>query len=140
MKKRNTLLVILLFLLLTLVFNTFQRREVINLILSLLSFTTLLMYLRIRDDIKLVISKSIIFTKYGKKRIKDHYVIFLEISNLMTYSQFYDINLSDQIMKQVYNQLVKKIGRNHVFLYSTDQIVIIMEFKNTAVINQLLRY
>ena len=58
----------------------------------------------------------------------------------MTYSQFYDINLSDQIVKQVYNQLAKKIGRNHVFLYSTNQIVIIMEFKNTVVINQLLRH
>lgn len=58
----------------------------------------------------------------------------------MTYSQFYDINLSDHIMKQVYSQLVKKFGRNHVFLYSTEQIVLILEFKNTAVINQLLRY
>ncbi len=140
MKKRNTLLVILLFLLITLVFNTFQRREVVNLILSMLSFVTLLLYLKIKDDVKLVISKSIIFTKYGKKKIKDHYVVFLEISNLMTYSQFYDINLSDQIMKQVYNQLTKKLGRNHVFLYRTDQIVVILEFKNTAVINQLLRY
>jgi len=140
MKKRDALLIVLLFLLLTLVFNTFQRKEVINLILSLVSFTTLLLYLRIKDEIKLVISKSIIFTKYGKKKINDHYVIFLEISNLMTYSQFYDINLSDHIMKQIHNQLVKKVGRNHVFLYSTNQIVIILEFKNTAVINQLLRY
>ena len=140
MKKRNALLVLLLFLLLTLVFNTFQRREIINLILSLISFITLLLYLRIKDDIKLVISKSIIFTKYGKKKIKNHFAIFLEISNLMTYSQFYDINLSDQIMKQVFTQLVKKVGRNHVFLYRTDQIVIILEFRNTAVINQLLRY
>jgi len=140
MKVRNTLLVILLFLLLTLVFNTFQRKAVIDLILSLLSFTTLLLYLKIKNDIKLVISKSIIFTKYGKKRIKDHFVIFLEISNLTTYSQFYDINLSNQIMKQVYSKLANKVGRNHVFLYSTEQIIIILEFKNTAVINQLLRY
>lgn len=139
-KKRNALLIILLFLLLTLVFNTFQRKEIVNLILSLISFITLLFYLRIEDDIKLVISKGIIFTKYGKKKINDHFVIFLEISNLTTYSQFYDINLSDQIMKQVYSKLVKKVGKNHVFLYSTDQIVIILKFKNTAVINQLLRY
>ena len=140
MNKRNALLVILLFLLLTLVFNTFQSNEVFDIVLSVLSFVILLLYLRSKDDIKLVISKSIIFTKYGKKKIKDHFVIFLEISNLMTYSQFYDINLSDQIMKQVYNQLVKKVGRNHVFLYRTDQIVVILEFRNTAVINQLLRY
>ena len=140
MKKRNALLVLLLFLLITLVFNTFQRKEIVDLILSILSFATLLLYLRTKDDVKLVISKSIIFTKYGKKKIKDHYVVFLEIANLMTYSQFYDINISDQIMKQVYNQLVKKIGKKHVFLYRTDQIVIILEFKNTAVINQLLRY
>ena len=140
MNKRNALLVILLFLLLTLVFNTFQSNEVFDIVLSVLSFVILLLYLRSKDDIKLVISKSIIFTKYGKKKIKDHFVIFLEISNLMTYSQFYDINLSDQIMKQVYNQLVKKVGRNHVFLYRTDQMVVILEFRNTAVINQLLRY
>ncbi len=140
MKKRNALLGILLFLLLTLVFNTFQRKEIINIILSMMSFVTLLFYLRTKDEIKLVISKRIIFTKYGKKKIKDHYAIFLEISNLMTYSQFYDINLSDQILKQVYNQLVKKMGRNHVFLYRTDQIVVILQFKNTAIINQLLRY
>ncbi len=140
MKKRDTILLILLFLLLTLVFNTFQRKEVIDIVLSGLSFLTLVSYLKFKSEIKLVISKSIIFNKYGKKTIKDHYVIFLEIANLTTYSQFYDINLSDQIMKQIVKQLKSRVGRKHVFLYSTNQIVIILKFKNTAVINQLLRY
>jgi len=100
----------------------------------------LVLYLNTKDEVKLVISKNLIFRKFKKKIVKNHYVIFLEISNLITYSQFYDVKLGDQILKKVYDQLVKKIGKSNVFLYGTNQIVIILEFKNTIVINQLLRY
>lgn len=57
-----------------------------------------------------------------------------------TYSQFYDIGISDQLLKSVYKLLKKEIPSNQLFLYRTDQIVIIQEFKNTHIINNNLRY
>jgi predicted signal transduction protein with EAL and GGDEF domain len=66
--------------------------------------------------------------------------MFVELSNLNTYSQFYDIEISDEILKHVFKGLKKHIARKDMFLYRTDQIVIIQEFKNTHVINNNLRY
>ena len=140
MKKRNILLFILFILLSTLIFNTFQKDEIINIIISVLCLIILLLYLNTKDDVKLVISKNLILRKFKQKIIKNHYVIFLEIANLITYSQFYDVKLGDQILKKVYAKLVKKIGKSNVFLYGTEQIIIILEFKNTVVLNQQLRY
>ena len=65
-------------------------------------------------------------------------MIFLEVSNLTTYSQFYDIRVGDHIIKKIYQDLRRHLGRK-VYLYRTDQIVIIREFENRAVINHTLR-
>lgn len=94
--------------------------------------------LRIREDVKLVITKNQINRKYKNKDINNYFVVLLQITNLSTYSQFYDIKISDYIMEKTYTLLRKKLHKN-VFLYSADQILIINEFENKTVINQLLR-
>lgn len=100
----------------------------------------ILLYWRTTSEVKLVIEKNRISNRSNLKNLRDSYVVFLEVSNLATYSQFYDIELSDKIFDQIYREAVKKIGRNNVFLYRTDQLVFILDFQSTTVINQLLRY
>lgn len=129
-----------MFLLLSLVFRTFQSNEVFTIVISVLSIVILLLYLRTTSEVKLVIEKNRITNRTNSKKLIDSYVVFLEISNLATYSQFYDIKLSDKIFDQIYQEVVKKIGRKNVFLYRTDQLVFILDFKNKMVINQILRY
>lgn len=140
MKKRNTLLGILLFLLLSLIFNNFQANEMINIVISVLSIVVLLLYLRTTSEVKLVIEKNRILRRLRKNNLKNSFVVFLEISNLATYSQFYDIDLSDKILNQIYHEAKKRLGKNSVYLYRTDQLVFILEFKNQIVINQVLRH
>lgn len=107
-------------------------------ILSAFGIGLIIYQLRVNEDVKLVITKNKINRKYKNKDVNNYFVVFLQITNLSTYSQFYDINLSDYIMETTYNLLKKKL-HNNVFLYSADQIVIINEFENKTVINQLLR-
>jgi EAL domain-containing protein (putative c-di-GMP-specific phosphodiesterase class I) len=82
--------------------------------------------------------KNHINRKFKKIDINNYFVVLLEIANLSTYSQFYDIHLSDYIVNETFQQLKKKLG-NNVFLYSANQILVVLEFDNKAVINQLLR-
>lgn len=93
-----------------------------------------------QQGLKLVIHKRKLHSKKLTSRLSDYYVMFVELSNLNTYSQFYDISVSDTILKTVYMKLKKHIPANKMFLYRTDQIVIIQEFKNTHIINDNLRY
>ena len=94
--------------------------------------------MRVNEDVKLVITKNHINRKFKKIEINNYFVVLLQITNLSTYSQFYDIHLGDYIVNETLKQLKKKLGSN-VFLYSADQILIMTEFDNKAVINQLLR-
>ena len=93
---------------------------------------------RVNEDVRLVITKNKINRKFMKKNVRNYFVIFVEITNLSTYSQFYNYKLSDYIIEQIYNLLKKRLS--YVFLYSIDQIVIIEEFDNKTVINGKLRY
>jgi len=140
MNNKNRMLIILFVLILALIFNNFKRYGIMDIILSILCLIVLILYLTTKEEVRIIISKNLIFRKFKKKPLQNHYVVFLEIVNLITYSQFYDIKLGDQILKKVFDQLVKKIGKNYVFLYGTNQIVIILEFKSEFVINQKLRY
>lgn len=106
--------------------------------LSAFGIGLIIYQLRVNEDVRLVISKNKINRKYKNKDVNNYFVVLLQITNLSTYSQFYDIHLSDYIMETTYNLLKKKL-HNNVFLYSADQIVIINEFENKTVINQLLR-
>ncbi len=139
MRRRNIFLGILIFLLLTLIFKTFQTSEIVTIVIGILSLIFLFLYLSTGSEVKLVIEKNRICRRTNIKKLKDNFVVFLEITNLATYSQFYDIGLSDKIFNQVYKEAVKKIGRKNVFLYRTDQLVFILDFKNKMVINQTLR-
>ncbi len=140
MKVRVLLLVVPLFLLTSIIFNIFDANGLTKLALTILSFSMVLLYLNIREKKELVISKNLIFEKFKRKNISGHYVIFLEMTNLLVYSQFYDIYLGDQMLKQVYKQLVKSYGKKQVHLYSTNQLVIILEFQNKDIVQHSLRH
>lgn len=139
MNRRNIFLVILIFLLLTLVYKTFQYNEVVIIVIGILIMIFLFIYLSTGSKVKLVIEKNRISRRTNSKNLRNHFVVFLEITNLATYSQFYDISLSDKIFDQIYHEAVKKIGKKNVFLYRTDQLVFILDFNNKTVINQTLR-
>lgn len=129
-----------MFLLLSLIYTTLQADEIIIIVISVLSTVVLLLYLRTTSEVKLVIEKNRITNRSSRNNLKNSFVVFLEISNLATYSQFYDINLSDKIFNQIYREAIKKVGKNCVFLYRTDQLVFILDFQNETVINQALRF
>ncbi len=93
--------------------------------------------LRVIEDVKIVVSKDSIYRKFSNKNLNNYFVVLIELTNLSTYSQFYDIKLSDLIIQELYNDLKKQLP--YVFFYSLNQLVIISEFKNKTVINQLLR-
>ena len=137
MNKKNIYFGIILLLALSL-FNSIYREDYITALLSALGIGLVLYQIRVNEDVKLVIMKHKIHRKFRKNNPNDYFVILLQITNLSTYSQFYDIHLSDYIMEQTYKILRKKIHKN-VFIYSADQILIIQEFDNKTVINQLLR-
>jgi len=92
------------------------------------------------QELKIVIHKRHLQSSKYSKKLNNYYVMFVELSNLNTYSQFYDINISDAILKKVHKKLKKHIPSKQLFIYSTNQIVIIQEFKNQTVINNNLRY
>ena len=119
--KRNIFLSILIFLLLTLVFKTFHSNEIVTVVIVVLSLVFLFLYLSTNSQIKLVIEKNRISRRTDIKNLRDYFVVFLEVTNLATYSQFYDIGLSDKIFDKVYHEAVKKIGRKNVFLYGYDK-------------------
>ncbi|AIO18571.1 putative membrane protein YjcC [Candidatus Izimaplasma bacterium HR1] len=128
---------IILLLALSIISSIFQHDYIVT-FLSAFGIGLITYQLRVNEDVKLVIAKNAINRKYNNKDVNNYFVVFLQITNLSTYSQFYDINLSDYIMEKTY-KLLKKRLHNNVFLYSADQIVIINEFENKTVINQLLR-
>lgn len=111
-----------------------------SIILFTLMLVTLYLMYASNQELKIVIHKRHLQSKKQNSKISNYYVMFLELSNLNTYSQFYDIGISDQILKSVYKMLKKQVPHNQLFLYRTDQLVIIQEFKNTHIINNNLRY
>jgi EAL domain-containing protein (putative c-di-GMP-specific phosphodiesterase class I)/GGDEF domain-containing protein len=93
--------------------------------------------LRVNEDIRLVIVRNQIKRKFERKELQNYYVILLELTNLSTYRQYYDLNLSDNIIQETL-RIVKKEFSN-VFLYSQDQLLIVTEFQHKTIINQRLR-
>lgn len=88
----------------------------------------------------IVISKDKINRKFRKKELGNYFVLFIEVSNLHIYSQYYDITISEKIIKQLYRDLINIFNRNNVFLYSSDDIVIIQEFENKVIVDKQVRY
>jgi len=89
---------------------------------------------------KIVISMDNINRKFHKKDLRNFYVLFIEVSNLQIYSQFYDITISEKIIKAIYDDLINIFGRNSVFLYNSYQIIVIREFENKVIIDKGRRY
>lgn len=104
----------------------------------LVGFTT---YIYVEDrNSKIVIQKRHLKTYRFNKSLINQYVMFIELSNINTYSQYYDITMGDDILKNVYRNLRKYFSKSQIYLYSTNQIVIVCDFVNKRVINKTLRY
>lgn len=80
---------------------------------------------------KVELSKNNIQLKNLYKDTNEHYIVFIEINNLNTISQFYNLYLPDIILKKTYERITERIKQDNVFIYSENQIVIIQEFKET---------
>ena len=91
------------------------------------------------DGLRVVNFKKKINSTFRDKDLRNYYVLFIEVSNLNTYSLFYDITLSDRISRNVYNDLQKMFAKKFVFLYKSDQIIVINEFTNKVVLDRTIR-
>jgi len=136
-KNKKVYFILILLLALIAIIQTVEQNYMM-IFLSALGIGLTVYQIRVNKDVKLVIIKNTINRRYKNRNLNNYFVVLLEITNLSTYSQFYDIKLSDYIIQQTYTLLKKKL-HNNVFLYSGNQIVIINEFDNKTVINQLLR-
>jgi len=138
MIKNNKIYIGFILLLTWIVIDSILKQNHQITILGIVGIGLIAFQIRVNEDVRLVIVKNKINRKYNNKFLQNYYVIFLEITNLSTYSQFYNLKLSDHIIKETFNLLHKKV-HNNVFLYSADQLVIINEFEQKTVINQRLR-
>lgn len=137
---KNKLLLVLVFLTITFVLTYYMNNLVVSITLSLMILINVLLLYKEEQFAKVVIRKKEFKKIFNKKNLSNYYVMFIELSNLNTYSQFYDITMSDDILKNVFKKLKKHFSSNQIFLYRTDQIVIIHEFINSPIINNELRY
>ncbi len=55
-------------------------------------------------------------------------MLFIEVTNLHTYSRFYDITLSGRLFEKIYHRLLEVFSGEQIFLYGSDQIVVAQEF------------
>ncbi|QMS84563.1 EAL domain-containing protein [Candidatus Xianfuyuplasma coldseepsis] len=128
----------LLVVLFWIVINSILTDNLMMMILSILGIVLVIIQIRVNEDIKLVIVKNKIKRKYMNKDMHNYYVMFLEITNLSTFSQFYDMTLHDRLVHDVHH-ILQKLFAQRVYLYNTHQFVIVHEFQHTTVINQRLR-
>jgi EAL domain-containing protein (putative c-di-GMP-specific phosphodiesterase class I) len=91
------------------------------------------------DGLKVVNFKKKINNIFHGKDLRDYYVLFIEVSNLNTYSLFYDITLSEKLSSLIYSDLQRMFSKKFVFLYKSDQIIVINEFANKVVLDRGVR-
>lgn len=91
------------------------------------------------DGLKVVNFKKKLNNLFKDKDLRNYYVLFIEVSNLNTYSLFYDLTLSDRISRSVFNDIKKLFAKKIVFLYKSDQIIVINEFTNKVVLDRNVR-
>lgn len=140
MRKYTSIILILVLFSITIIAlhiwdNAYLLMIEILLLISLLSYQLLLLK---RDN--LTLQKRQLHNKKTLGDISTYYVIFLEISNLNTYSQFYNLEMGDVLLKKVHHSLSKHFTKNELFVYSQDQIVIIQKFVHSNIINLDIRY
>ena len=124
---KNRLLTVLVFLTITFIMSYMWDNMILSLVIALFIFIDVGFVYVSNQELKIVIHKRQLQSKKYANKLSNYYVLFVELSNLNTYSQFYDIGISDQILKSVFKSLRKQIPANQLFLYRTDQIVIIQE-------------
>lgn len=115
-----------------------MKEQVLSLLYILLVLYWVYVFNRIRDNL-IIIKKVKRTRKYNAQTLPNYFSLFIEISNLNTYSQFYDSHISDEIFKQITRLLKRQVSSSKLYTYRTDQIVIIGEFDNTHVINNVIR-
>jgi EAL domain-containing protein (putative c-di-GMP-specific phosphodiesterase class I) len=72
--------------------------------------------------------------KFRKVDLRDYFVLFIEVTNLHIYSQFYDVNINEKIFSKIFDDMVKKFTKNNVFYYRSNQIVITCKHVNKVVV------
>lgn len=107
-------------------------------LLSVLWFILLILYFKGSGQKNLFLQNTI--SKINKLIPYNYYSIFIEVSNLYKYSQFYDVTISGNIMFNIYNDLQKKYGKKNTFLFSSNQIVMILSFDEEIIGNMQLRH
>lgn len=137
MKKQYLLVISIVILVLIVVYAIINKIEWL-VVFGLLELLIIAITNILQNRQNITVSKNKLSRKYDKKNLNDHFITFIELSNLTTYSQYYDITLSDKILKQVYIRLKHVVGQA-VYIYGTNQIIIISEFENKTVINKELR-
>lgn len=100
-----------------------------------LAFTTMLWFGR--REPKLVLTRNRILRRFARTPMEDWFVLFVQLKELSTYHQYYDIALGDRIAGEAYRLLQQQY--KDVFLYAPDQIVLVVPFRYRTVINQKLR-
>lgn len=94
--------------------------------LTVLWFILLILYFKEYKQKNIFLQNTI--GKINRLIPYNYYALFIDIGNLYKYSQFYDVTVSGNIIYNIYNDLQKKYGKKNVYLYSSNQIVIILPF------------
>ena len=129
---------IIVLLIATFITDYFIDELLLSLIYIVLVIYTFYVYTKQHDN-NIIIKKLHSNRRFKDDKLKDYYVMFIELTNLNNYSQFYDSNIGDQIFKSVLKEIKTYIFRRNLYIYRNDQIVIIQEFKNKHVLNVALR-
>jgi GGDEF domain-containing protein len=113
----------------------------IILALSILIISILIILIINRDNSK----DKLIFSRKkidGFKNVSadSSFVIFIEITNLNRYSQFYDISMGYKLLLSIYYDLQKIFDKKQIILYGSNQIVVIGALKNKDVKETKLRW
>ncbi|PAT01984.1 hypothetical protein CI105_03755 [Candidatus Izimaplasma bacterium ZiA1] len=86
------------------------------------------------------ISKNKINLSFKNKNANNYFVVLIEMTNMNIYSQFYDLEIPDLILKKIFGCLKKNIGDSKVFKYSENQIAVVIRFNELEILNDKIRY
>ncbi len=139
MKSQKQLLVVLVFLLVTLIINNRWDHPIFYILYALYLLYIGYAFYQKNNESLIVIDKYKAQRRYKNKDVNEYFVIFVDLANLSTYSQYYDIKIGDIILSKIYNNLLKNFTKKQIYLNRTDQIIIVQQFENTHVINTSLR-
>ena len=103
--------------------------EIVFYVVSILLWFILLYFYLKSNNQKTLYAKNKI-SRINKLNTAKYFAVFIDVCNLYKYSQFYDIKISSNIFSSIYIDLKKKYGKHNVYLYATNQIVILLPFSS----------